>query len=81
MDLNYSRTDKIVGTFVICIAILLLSTVVIIGRGKDWFKKYVTYYTTFEESYNLEVNAAVKLFKTDIGKVKEITLVPPLGEI
>jgi len=75
MDLNYSRTDKIVGTFVICIAILLLSTVVIIGRGKDWFKKYVTYYTTFEESYNLEVNAAVKLFKTDIGKVKEITLV------
>ncbi len=75
MDLNYSRTDKIVGTFVICITILLLSTVVIIGRGKDWFKKYVTYYTTFEESYNLEVNAAVKLFKTDIGKVKEITLV------
>ena len=74
MDLNYSRTDKIVGTFVICIAILLLSTVVIIGRGKDWFKKYVTYYTTFGESYNLEVNAAVKLFKTDIGKVKEITL-------
>ncbi len=75
MDLNYSRIEKIVGAFVICIAILLISTVVIIGRGKDWFKKYVTYYTTFEESYNLEVNAAVKLFKTEIGKVKEITLV------
>jgi phospholipid/cholesterol/gamma-HCH transport system substrate-binding protein len=75
MDLNYSRIEKIVGTFVLCILILLISTVVIIGRGKDWFKKYVTYYTTFEESYNLEVNAAVKLFKTEIGKVKEITLV------
>ena len=45
-----------------------------IGRGQGLFKKYVTYYTTFNESYNLQTNAAVKLFKTDIGKVKQITL-------
>jgi phospholipid/cholesterol/gamma-HCH transport system substrate-binding protein len=75
MDIQFKRIEKIVGTFILCIVILLLTTVIIIGRGKDWFKKYITYYTTFSESYNLEVNTAVKLFKADIGKVKEITLV------
>ncbi len=47
---------------------------VILGRGKDWFADEVTFYTSFKESYNLQVNAAVKLFKADIGKVKRISL-------
>lgn len=75
MDLNFSKKEKTVGTFIICIVVILLTTVVIIGRGKDWFKTYITYYTTFNESYNLKEDAAVKLFKADIGKVKKIVLV------
>ncbi len=75
MDLDFSKKEKAVGTFVICIIVILLTTVVIIGRGKDWFKTYITYYTTFDESYNLKEDAAVKLFKADIGKVKKIILV------
>ena len=74
MDLDYSRKERIVGTFIICIAVLLLSTVIMLGRGKNWFEDYNTYYTTFDESYNLKVGADVKLFKTNIGKVKEITV-------
>ncbi len=57
------------------VVLLVLVTVVLIGRGQDWFRDYVTYYTTFKEGYNLQVGAPVKLFKTDIGKVKKITLV------
>lgn len=75
MDLNFSKKEKAVGTFIICIVVILLTTVVIIGRGKDWFKTYIIYYTTFDESYNLTEDAAVKLFKADIGKVKKIILV------
>ena len=75
MDLDFSKKEKIVGTFIIFIVVILLTTVVIIGRGKDWFKTYITYYTTFDESYNLKEDAAVKLFKADIGKVKKIILV------
>ena len=75
MDLNFSKKEKTVGTFIICIVVILLTTVVIIGRGKDWFKTYFIYYTTFDESYNLKEDAAVKLFKADIGKVKKIILV------
>ena len=74
MDLDYSRKERIVGTFIIFIAVLLLSAVILLGRGKNWFKEYNTYYTTFDESYNLKVGADVKLFKTTIGKVKRISV-------
>ena len=74
MELNYSRKEKIVGIFVILIGLLLMSTIIILGRGKNWFQDYNTYYTTFDESYNLKVGADVKLFKTNIGKVKAISV-------
>jgi phospholipid/cholesterol/gamma-HCH transport system substrate-binding protein len=74
MEFRYNRKEKIVGIFVIFILLLLLSTIIIIGRGKHWFEKYNTYYTTFDESYNLQVGADVKLFKTNIGRVKAITV-------
>jgi len=74
MDMEFSRLERLVGVFIIGVSMLLLSTLVIIGRGKDWFETYITYYTTFNESYNLQENAAVKLFKADIGRVKKITL-------
>lgn len=74
MDLDFSIKEKIVGMFIISITILLLGTVIIIGRGKDWFKTYIPYYTTLDESYNLQENTSVKLLNTDIGKVKKIDL-------
>ena len=74
MELNYSRKEKIVGIFVVFIGLLLLSTVIVLGRGKNWFQDYNIYYTTFDESYNLKVGADVKLFKTNIGKVKSISV-------
>jgi phospholipid/cholesterol/gamma-HCH transport system substrate-binding protein len=74
MEISYTRMEKSVGLFVIGVAVLLLATVVILGRGKDWFAEEVTFFTSFKESYNLQVNAAVKLFKADIGKVKRISL-------
>lgn len=75
MDVHFQRKEKIVGTFVVIVIFLLIATLVFVGRGKQWFETYVTFYTTFNESYNLQENAAVKLYKTDIGNVKKITLV------
>ena len=74
MDLDFSSKEKIVGTFTICITLLVLATVIIIGRGKDWFRASVNFYATFNESYNLEKNAAVKMYSTDIGLVKDISI-------
>ncbi len=74
MEMEFSKLERMVGTFVIGVSILLIATLVVIGRGKDWFETYITFYTTFNESYNLQESAAVKLFKADIGKVKSISL-------
>ncbi|MDY6903622.1 MAG: MlaD family protein [Thermodesulfobacteriota bacterium] len=74
MDLVYSKREKIVGVFMLSVFMLLFVSVVLIGRGKNWFKSYVTYYAVFKESYNLQENAAVKLYKASIGKVSKIEL-------
>ena len=81
MEMTFTRRERIVGVFITAIVILLLAAVVMIGRGKDWFVTYVSYYTTFKESYNFAVNTPVKLFNADIGKVKKITLVRNLVEV
>lgn len=74
METDFNRKEKIVGLFVICVLVLLASTIILLGRGKGWFKTYRRFYTTFSESYNLEKNAAVKLYNTEIGRVKSIHL-------
>jgi phospholipid/cholesterol/gamma-HCH transport system substrate-binding protein len=74
MILTFDTKEKIVGTFVASLFILLLCMVVVIGRGKNWFRSTVMYYTNFNESYGLEKNASIKLFNAEIGKIKKIEL-------
>jgi len=75
MELKFSRMDRIVGLFIIAVMVLMLGTVVLVGRGKDWFRPTVTYYAQFKENYNLSAGSPVKLYKADIGKVKSVELV------
>lgn len=74
MDLEFSRRERVVGTFMVVIIALLLSTLFILGKGKGWFERYIPYYTVFEESYNLQRGAAVKLYNTDVGRVRRVTV-------
>lgn len=74
MQISFDAKEKIVGAFMVVVVVLLLTIVVMIGRGKDWFSSYVTYYTVFDQAYNLNENARVTLFKADIGKVRDVKL-------
>ncbi|MBI5845897.1 MAG: MCE family protein [Deltaproteobacteria bacterium] len=74
MELVYRRREKIVGLFLVITALLLVTTIAAIGRGKDWFRSYVHYYTVFHQAYNLDEKAPVKMAKANIGKVKKIEL-------
>lgn len=74
MQISFHAREKIVGAFMVIMVVLLLTVVVMIGRGKDWFKAYVTYYTVFDQAYNLGQDAQVKLFKAAIGKVTSVRL-------
>lgn len=72
MELDFSKREKIAGLFIISVVVLLLIAVITIAHGKNWFKAYTTYYTVFDEGYNLHQNAAVKLFGATIGRVVNI---------
>jgi phospholipid/cholesterol/gamma-HCH transport system substrate-binding protein len=74
MQITFDVKEKIVGAFMFVVVVLMLTIVVMIGRGKDWFSSYVTYYTVFDQAYNLNENARVTLFKADIGKVRDVKL-------
>ncbi len=75
MELKFSRMDRVVGVFIIVVLALMVGSVVLVGRGKDWFRPTVTYYAEFKENYNLAPGSPVKLYKADIGKVRNVTLV------
>lgn len=74
MELIYKKREKAVGALLVAVAALLLFMVVLIGRSKDWFETYIIYYTFFNQGYNLQEDAAVKLSKAQIGRVRKITL-------
>jgi phospholipid/cholesterol/gamma-HCH transport system substrate-binding protein len=74
MELSFEKKEKIVGAFMVVMVAFLLIVVVMIGRAKDWFRPYVTYYTLFDEAYNLGKDARVKLFTVGVGKIKNVSL-------
>jgi len=73
MDPAFTPKEKAAGAFIVMVCLVLFAIFGVIGKGKNWFKSYRIYYITFNEGYNLQVGAPVKLFKADIGKVEEIT--------
>ena len=74
MRLEYSTMEKMTGAFILLTLLIFLFTVAVVGRGKNWFRKHITYYTTFLEGYNLVSGSRVKLFGTDVGMVTDVSL-------
>jgi phospholipid/cholesterol/gamma-HCH transport system substrate-binding protein len=66
--------ERMTGAFILLTLIVFLFTVAVVGRGKNWFRKHVVYYTAFEEGYNLVSGSRVKLLGTDIGSVTAVLL-------
>ncbi|MGA9177102.1 MAG: MlaD family protein [Desulfobacterales bacterium] len=66
--------EKMVGFFIVITIGLALGILVFIGRGQHWFKKKTTYYTYFNEGYNLKPGAQVKIFNTWVGFVEKVEL-------
>ena len=74
MRLQYSTMERMTGAFILLTLIVFLFTVAVVGRGKNWFRKQIFYYTIFEEGYNLVSGSRVKLLGTDIGSVTDVLL-------
>ena len=74
MRIQYSTMERMTGAFILLTLIVFLFTVAVVGRGKNWFRKQIFYYTIFEEGYNLVSGSRVKLLGTDIGSVTDVLL-------
>ena len=74
MRLQYTSMARMTGAFILLTLLVFLFTVAVVGRGKNWFRKHVVFYTTFNEGYNLVSGSRVKLLGTDIGSVVEVGL-------
>jgi phospholipid/cholesterol/gamma-HCH transport system substrate-binding protein len=74
MRVQYSTMERMTGAFILLTLLIFLFTVAVVGRGKNWFRKHVVFYTTFQEGYNLVSGSRVKLLGTDIGSVVEVAL-------
>jgi phospholipid/cholesterol/gamma-HCH transport system substrate-binding protein len=74
MRIQYTTMERMTGAFILLTLLVFLFTVAVVGRGKNWFRKHVVFYTTFNEGYNLVSGSRVKLLGTDIGSVVEVGL-------
>ena len=72
MDFKFRFMEQIVGAFLVLTLIILLGAVILIGRGKAWFKEKVNYYVILDQGYNLDKGSAVKMLNNQIGKVVDV---------
>ncbi len=74
MILKFSFWEKSVGVFILVTFLSFVGAVVLVGRGQNWFRNHVIYYTTYDEGYNLVPGVKVKLLRADIGQVTNVEL-------
>ncbi|MGQ9921164.1 MAG: MlaD family protein [Desulfobacca sp.] len=71
----YSKSEKLAGLFLFLALLGGITSLLLIGQGKGWFRKTQTFLVRFPQSYNLEPGAAVKMFNTEIGTVSRLRIV------
>src|SRR4030042_5679695 len=76
MEMKFSTMEKMVGALLILTIIVVTGSVIVIGRGKAWFRDYAVYNIIFDEGYNLKEGATVKIFNTDVGRVTSVEITP-----
>jgi ABC-type transporter Mla subunit MlaD len=74
MEEGFTKTEKLVGFFLLLIVILTMVTLLAIVQGKGWFFSYRTYLVNLDQGYNLQQGSLVKMFNTDIGKVTKLRI-------
>ena len=80
MEEGFTRTEKLVGLFLLVMVLVTKITLLVIAQGKGWFQSHKTYLVKFKQGYNLRQGSLVKMFNTEIGKVYKMRIVREEGE-
>jgi phospholipid/cholesterol/gamma-HCH transport system substrate-binding protein len=76
MAYKFKSFEKVVGAFVVIALLCLAATVVLIGRGKNFFEKKNYYYTFFKSGEGLTVGMPVMYNGIKLGQVSTVKLNP-----
>ncbi|MDR3204672.1 MAG: MlaD family protein [Deltaproteobacteria bacterium] len=74
MKLPYTSAEKIAGFILFTCFGLILTAMVIVGVGQDWFQGYVGYFALYREGYGLLPGVKVKFLQTDVGRVTKLEI-------
>ena len=81
MAIQYTTMERLVGIFILAIALMFLGSIALVGKAQNWFADYNYYTTTFAHAYDFSVGGTkVKMLNRVIGQVTklELTETPPL---
>ena len=76
MRLTFSYMERMVGLLLVLTLFAALAAVVVVGQGKNWFRKHHRYHLFLSQGYNLDFGSKVKFLTTDIGEVMGVSLTP-----
>ncbi|MDR0620402.1 MAG: MlaD family protein [Deltaproteobacteria bacterium] len=74
MKLKYTTAEKIAGFILFCCFTFLLTIMVLVGVGRDWFQSYTDYFVLYHEGYGILPGVKVKFLQIDIGRVKSLEI-------
>ncbi|MDR1309090.1 MAG: MlaD family protein [Deltaproteobacteria bacterium] len=74
MKLPYSTAEKIAGLILFCCFGFLLTIMVIVGVGRDWFQSYTDYFVLYHEGYGILPGVKVRFLQIDVGRVKSLEI-------
>jgi phospholipid/cholesterol/gamma-HCH transport system substrate-binding protein len=74
MKLPYSTAEKIAGFILLCCFTFLLTVMIIVGVGRDWFQSYNDYFVLYHEAYGILPGVKVKFLQIDIGRVMSLQI-------
>src|SRR6185436_4834540 len=76
-----SRLERLVGLFVSIAALLMICGLAFyvhqVGQRKGWFLRKLPYFTYVRSGAGLKVGDPVRLMGFDVGKITEVTALPP----
>ncbi|MDR2302143.1 MAG: MlaD family protein [Deltaproteobacteria bacterium] len=76
MKLPYSTAEKIAGFILFCCFTFLLTVMILVGVGRDWFQSYTDYFVLYHEGYGILPGVKIKFLQIDIGRVKSLEITP-----
>jgi phospholipid/cholesterol/gamma-HCH transport system substrate-binding protein len=74
MKMPYSTAEKLAGLILLLCFGFIVTAMVLLGLGQDWFQSYTNYFSLYNEGHGVLPGVKVKFLRTDIGRVTSLEI-------